>query len=34
MYVVDQTMAIVSAVLAAAVGITIFIRRNWRKNDQ
>ena len=30
---VDQTMAIVSTVLAAAAGVIIFIKRNWTKKS-
>lgn len=30
---IDQTMAILSTVLAAAAGIIIFIRRNWKNKD-
>lgn len=30
---VDQTMAIVSAVIAAMAGIALFIKRNWIKSN-
>lgn len=30
---VDQTMAIVSALVAAAAGIALFIKRNWTRTN-
>lgn len=30
---VDQTMAIVSALVAAAAGVALFIKRNWTRTS-